>query len=500
MNAISVETLRGINFSSLPLERKLEIKNLGRPIPEINITKSTKNKEREIKRMFNLGIYNKNEWICGCENTNKLFCFPCLLFKSEETAWIKTGVDDLGHLSQKIKKHERSKSHMTAQLEFNLLGKHNIRQQLDSVFRQSVERENNQIRKNRYVLSKIIDCVKFCGAFELALRGHDETMESSNPGIFRGLINFSAEIDIALKEHFSKATVFKGTSKEIQNDLLTCMLDVYHERIREEIKYADFVSIIADESTDISTVSQLVLVLRYILPCGKPVERFWGFISPPEHDAKSLAGCLKETLSSVVECPDKVISQSYDGANVMSGRHAGVQAILKQHFQYAHYIHCYAHVLNLILAQATSQNTDVRIFFADLNEIPNFFSNSSQRTAVLNNIVGRKIPRASNTRWNFKSKTVQVVYENRDSLVECMEEIENSSRQGLTITQARGLRLKLEHPTFQFWLTLFYQIMPHVDILYNQLQRRCTDPITVKNSIANFEKAVQKVRDIVTVT
>ena len=36
MNAISVETPRGINFSSLPLERKLEIKNLGRLIPEKN--------------------------------------------------------------------------------------------------------------------------------------------------------------------------------------------------------------------------------------------------------------------------------------------------------------------------------------------------------------------------------------------------------------------------------------------------------------------------------
>ena len=41
MNAILVETPRGINFSSLPLERKLEIKNLGRPIPEINITNTT---------------------------------------------------------------------------------------------------------------------------------------------------------------------------------------------------------------------------------------------------------------------------------------------------------------------------------------------------------------------------------------------------------------------------------------------------------------------------
>ena len=35
MNAIPVTTLRGINLSSLPLEGKLEIKKLGRPIPEI---------------------------------------------------------------------------------------------------------------------------------------------------------------------------------------------------------------------------------------------------------------------------------------------------------------------------------------------------------------------------------------------------------------------------------------------------------------------------------
>ena len=40
MNAISVKTLRGINLSSLTLEGKLEIKNLGRHIPEINITKN----------------------------------------------------------------------------------------------------------------------------------------------------------------------------------------------------------------------------------------------------------------------------------------------------------------------------------------------------------------------------------------------------------------------------------------------------------------------------
>ena len=46
----------------MPLERKLEIKNLGRLIPE-KITNTTNNKENEIKTTFNLGIDNKNESI-----------------------------------------------------------------------------------------------------------------------------------------------------------------------------------------------------------------------------------------------------------------------------------------------------------------------------------------------------------------------------------------------------------------------------------------------------
>jgi hypothetical protein len=47
-------------------------------------------------------------------------------------------------------------------------------------------------------LNEIINFNRFCGAFELALRGHDEKDTSLNSGIFRGLISFSAELDSAL--------------------------------------------------------------------------------------------------------------------------------------------------------------------------------------------------------------------------------------------------------------------------------------------------------------
>lgn len=89
--------------------------------------------------------------------------------------------------------------------------------QLDEGYRIGIIKHNKEVRKNQHILSRIIVCVKFCRASELALRGHDESEDSDNPGIFPGLVNFVSSLDGVLKEN---TTVFKGTSYE----LLDCML------------------------------------------------------------------------------------------------------------------------------------------------------------------------------------------------------------------------------------------------------------------------------------
>ncbi|KAF3834434.1 hypothetical protein F7725_025638 [Dissostichus mawsoni] len=40
---------------------------------------------------------------------------------------------------------------------------------------------------------------------------------------------------------------------------------------------------------------------------------------------------------------------TYDGASVMSGKHSGVQARIKEVEKQAFYVHCNAHSLNLVL-------------------------------------------------------------------------------------------------------------------------------------------------------
>lgn len=199
MAVVTVSELKQLVLANLSLERKVEVKLNGRPNPMLNIVQVTKTKNRDFKRVFNPNIYENTPWICGCEETNRLYCFPCLLFAKQtcEPSWVKFGVADLVHLQSKIKKHEVSQAHINSVIELNLLGKVDIRQTLYSAYKQNIRRHNERVTNNRYVLSKLIDCINFCGAFELALRGHREDEQSSNPGIFRGLVNFSAELNVA---------------------------------------------------------------------------------------------------------------------------------------------------------------------------------------------------------------------------------------------------------------------------------------------------------------
>ncbi len=181
-----------------------------------------------------------------------------------------------------------------------MLGRISIARQLDEGHRIAVRKHNEEVDRNRHILSKLIDCVKFCGAFELAMRGHDENEMSDNPGIFRGLVDLMASIDSVLEEDLQNATVFKSTSKTMQNELLDCMLSVLRDRILEEVKNADYLANQADETTDISTHCQLVFVLRYIDGHTDIQECFFEFIKLPNATADTIATALLERLSTIL--------------------------------------------------------------------------------------------------------------------------------------------------------------------------------------------------------
>ena len=67
-------------------------------------------------------------------------------------------------------------------------------------------------------------------------------------------------------------TVFKGTSKTIQNELLESILNVCKIKIVNEVQNAEYLAVMCDETTDVFDKIQMVIILRYELK-GKAVER-----------------------------------------------------------------------------------------------------------------------------------------------------------------------------------------------------------------------------------
>ncbi|GBO18562.1 hypothetical protein AVEN_71783-1 [Araneus ventricosus] len=104
------------------------------------------------------------------------------------------------------------------------------------------------------------------------------------------------------------------------------------------------------------------------------------------------------------------------------------------------------------------------------------------------------IPHGSATRWNFKSRTINTVYEYREQLIECMGKIESTSKQAVTINQAGAIRRMLEDSKFVFWLTVFHNIMPHVDVLYNQLQKTRTVAALIRKQVNVFQQSLERER------
>ncbi|KAJ8944686.1 hypothetical protein NQ318_015894 [Aromia moschata] len=72
-------------------EIRKEIKRLGRPIPDLIISKTGEENREIILRNFNSSVYDRFKWLCVLKQT-KLFCFICLVMGGNRSAWTQEGV------------------------------------------------------------------------------------------------------------------------------------------------------------------------------------------------------------------------------------------------------------------------------------------------------------------------------------------------------------------------------------------------------------------------
>lgn len=140
-----------------------------------------------------------------------------------------------------------------------------------------------------------------------------------------------------------------------------------------------------------------------------PVERFIGFYDvSSDRSAKALSNFVKHIID-LFGCGSKLVAQTYDGAAVMSGALNGTQKLVRDIYPSAIFIHCFAHILNLVLSKSLSFIKECKVFFASASSIASFFAHSTKRSHALDTIVRKKFPKVAPTRWNYSSRLISTI-------------------------------------------------------------------------------------------
>lgn len=180
----------------------------------------------------------------------------------------------------------------------------------------------------------------------------------------------------------------KYFSWKVQNEVIELLATNIRDHLCDQIRNAQCFSIIMDSTQDIVKLDQVSIVIRYVVVDYNDLdinikESFLGFFKIDKHGAQDYEDLITEILLKFKIDINKCRGQGYDGASVMSGVYSGVQKRIKDKVPNASYVHCCAHNLNLIIADAAKCSTKMASYFEITQTVYNFFSASAPRWAIL---------------------------------------------------------------------------------------------------------------------
>lgn len=233
----------------------------------------------------------------------------------------------------------------------------------------------NQLQQNRYYVSAIID-VEFLAVNQLPFRDDHDAFSSMNEhgcGLFLSLFEFSLRKDEELAR-IAKNIPHNAryTSHDIQNELIEVMSALVREHIVEEVGES-FYTLKADGTRDPTGRENISIVLRFLNELCEPTERLLTIATADQGDAVTLTDTIIKELTTAGLSLEKIISQVYDGASLMSGKHGGVQKLLQEKLDRTiPYVHCYNHQLHLVVTHALAAEKAVMHFFSVCNMLYKF--------------------------------------------------------------------------------------------------------------------------------
>lgn len=344
------------------------------------------------------------------KNADAVFCFVCRQFgkpTSKDDVFMKTGFRSWKIALQKNKgfdKHNNSSQHIANMVSWK---KKEARRKTSTQVSRLLT--SDVIEKRQYYVISLIGVVKLLASNELPFRGEWDPDTQSESGLFSKILKCTLKKDERLKpclDVIPKNATY--TSAEIQNELIGIMADFVRELIVEEVNSASAFTLLVDGTKDRNKNEIISIATRYVIG-SIPKESLISFEKSECLCAEPMTNFILEKLREFSLKLEQLLSQCYDGANVMSGEDGGIQGILQRKLnQIIPYVHCFNHRLHLVVMTAIEHIDAPSLFFGQIKMIYNFFSKWKDKQLYEGTVISRVIE----TRWSGHKRSLDAVYGN----------------------------------------------------------------------------------------
>lgn len=295
---------------------------------------------------------------------------------------------------------------------------------------------------------------------------------------FESLIDLCQSLGCEYLSDIKKGDNASYTSERFMQEVVEVLGKVVQDEILHELKKSPFFAIVADETTDIAVLEQLILYARYINDTGIVKCSFLGTFEIPNCKSQTITDKICSEADALgLSLSEKMCGFGSDGASIMIGKRNGVAAKLKDKVPWLVNSHCVAHRLALACSQAADEVPYMKKFKAILAQLYRFYEHSSVRTAGLKDIQNvlsapdLHLKRASDTRWLSHDLAVTAVRKSLPSVITSLK------RESTERNDAQALGLLKFVCTYKFVACLYMMsdVLPILSHLSKLFQKKSLD-------------------------
>ena len=199
-------------------------------------------------------------------------------------------------------------------------------------------------------------------------------------------------------------------------------------QIAASLQSTNFLTIMVDETTDVSNKEQVVICFRWVDSNLEAHEEFIGLHVVESTQASVLYSMVCDILLRLNLSISKLRGQCFDGASVMSGTRSGLAKRIADAEPRAVFTHCYGHALNLACSDAVKNCQIMKNSLDTCYEIIKLVKKSPRREAIFQNLKKHITENSPGirvlcpTRWTVRANALESIISNYNTLHELWQE------------------------------------------------------------------------------